>query len=138
MRQTTPEHKTMQDSDSAFQFDESYPWPYEIEGLDQHDIEEDLFDGVEPMMKYASVPAVLWSKEDVVSFISEIPGCQQYAEKFLEEEIDGQALMLIKEEHLVQTMGLKLGPALKISAHLRSFKSQYGVRYITKYLASPL
>ena len=57
------------DSDSAFQFDESYPWPYEIEGLDQHDIEEDLFDGVEPMMKYASVPAVLWSKEDVVSFI---------------------------------------------------------------------
>lgn len=69
---------------------------------------------------------------------SEIPGCQQYADKFLEEEIDGQALMLIKEEHLVQSMGIKLGPALKISAHLRSLKSKYGIKYFTKYLASPI
>ena len=73
-----------------------------------------------------------------VLIFSEIPGCSQYADKFLEEEIDGQALMLIKEEHLVHSMGIKLGPALKISAHLRSFKSKYGVKYFTKYLASPL
>ena len=68
----------------------------------------------------------------------DIPGCDRYADRFLEEEIDGQALMLIKEEHLVHSMGIKLGPALKISAHLRSFKSKYGVNYFTKYLASPL
>eukprot|EP00794_Sanderia_malayensis_P015038 gene15038-16591_t len=122
----------------AFEFGEQSKWPYQIEGLSQEDFEEDLFDGVEPMMKYASIPAVLWSPEDVVSFISEIPGCQRYAERFLEEEIDGPALMLLKEEHLIQTMGLKLGPALKISAHLRSFKSKYGVKYMTKYLSSPL
>jgi len=139
----TPNHSVptspVSDSKSpVFPFDDATSWPYTVEGLNQYDLEEDLFDGVEPLMKYARIPAVLWSAEDVVSFIRDIPGCDRYADRFLEEEIDGQALMLIKEEHLVHSMGIKLGPALKISAHLRSFKSKYGVNYFTKYLASPL
>ncbi len=60
---------SLADTNPAFRFDEPYPWPYEIDGIEQHDFEEDLFDGVEPLLKYASVPAVLWSTDDVVSFI---------------------------------------------------------------------
>ena len=53
----------------VFPFDDATSWPYTVEGLNQYDLEEDLFDGVEPLMKYARIPAVLWSAEDVVSFI---------------------------------------------------------------------
>lgn len=53
----------------CFSFDDFNSWPYEVEGLSQFDLEEELFDGVEPLMKYARVPAVLWSSEDVFTFI---------------------------------------------------------------------
>ena len=69
---------------------------------------------------------------------SSIPGCHQYVDRFIFEEIDGQALMLLKEEHMIQTMGIKLGPALKIASRLRMLKSQFGIKYRTKYLGSPV
>ena len=39
---------------------------------------------------------------------------------FNRQEIDGQALMLLKEDHLMSTMNVKLGPALKICAKVKS------------------
>ena len=43
-----------------------------------------------------------------------LPGCSDYAEDFSLQEIDGQALMLLKADHLMSAMSIKLGPALKI------------------------
>lgn len=37
---------------------------------------------------------------------------------FREQGIDGETLPLLTEEHLLNTMGLKLGPALKIRAQV--------------------
>lgn len=37
---------------------------------------------------------------------------------FREQGIDGETLPLLTEEHLLTTMGLKLGPALKIRAQV--------------------
>ena len=34
--------------------------------------------------------------------------------RFLEEEIDGEAFLMLTQVDLVKTLGLKLGPALKI------------------------
>ena len=34
--------------------------------------------------------------------------------RFLEEEIDGEAFLMLSQVDLVKTLGLKLGPALKI------------------------
>lgn len=34
--------------------------------------------------------------------------------------IDGETLPLLSEEHLLDTMGLKLGPALKIRSQVRN------------------
>ncbi|VVC86215.1 unnamed protein product [Leptidea sinapis] len=51
---------------------------------------------------------------DVFEFIRKIPGCACYADEFLMQEVDGEALLLIKPEHLVMALCMKLGPALKI------------------------
>lgn len=50
------------------------------------------------------------------------PGGPDVAEKFRSQEIDGQALLLLTEDHLVSTMNLKLGPALKLCVHINSLK----------------
>uniref|UniRef100_A0A8C4IKK5 Polyhomeotic-like protein 3 n=1 Tax=Dicentrarchus labrax TaxID=13489 RepID=A0A8C4IKK5_DICLA len=63
-----------------------------------------------------------WNVEQVFSFISSLPGGQDVAEEFRSQEIDGQALLLLTEDHLVSTMNLKLGPALKLCAHINSLK----------------
>lgn len=55
-------------------------------------------------------------------FIKALPGCASYADEFRSQEIDGQALMLLKEDHLMTTMSMKLGPALKICAKINSLK----------------
>ncbi|KAJ8258261.1 hypothetical protein COCON_G00172730 [Conger conger] len=63
-----------------------------------------------------------WSVEEVHRFIRSLPGCLEIAEEFRSQEIDGQALLLLKEDHLMSTMNIKLGPALKIYAHIGLLK----------------
>ncbi|XP_074543012.1 polyhomeotic-like protein 1 isoform X2 [Halichoeres trimaculatus] len=63
-----------------------------------------------------------WSVEEVSQFISSLQGCEDLAPQFLSQEIDGQALLLLKEEHLMSTMNIKLGPALKICAHINTLR----------------
>ncbi|XP_056304985.1 polyhomeotic-like protein 2 isoform X2 [Danio aesculapii] len=63
-----------------------------------------------------------WNVEDVYEFICSLPGCHEIAEEFRSQEIDGQALMLLKEDHLMSTMNIKLGPALKIFARISMLK----------------
>lgn len=59
-----------------------------------------------------------WTVDDVCSFIGGLSGCGEYARVFREQGIDGETLPLLTEEHLLTTMGLKLGPALKIRAQV--------------------
>ncbi|KAG8511504.1 Sterile alpha motif domain-containing protein 7 [Galemys pyrenaicus] len=65
-----------------------------------------------------------WTVNDVHNFIGSLPGCSDYAQVFKDHAIDGETLPLLTEEHLRSTMGLKLGPALKIqsqvSQHMQS------------------
>ncbi|KAM9718579.1 polyhomeotic-like protein 3 isoform 1-T2 [Menidia menidia] len=63
-----------------------------------------------------------WNVERVFSYINTLPGGAAVAEQFRSQEIDGQALLLLTEDHLVSTMNLKLGPALKLCAHINSLK----------------
>ena len=51
-----------------------------------------------------------------------LAGCQEIADEFRSQEIDGQALLLLKEDHLMSTMNIKLGPALKIYARINMLK----------------
>ncbi|XP_037684699.1 sterile alpha motif domain-containing protein 11 isoform X2 [Choloepus didactylus] len=61
-----------------------------------------------------------WTVDDVCSFVGGLAGCGEYAKVFREQGIDGETLPLLTEEHLLTTMGLKLGPALKIRAQVSS------------------
>ncbi|XP_070840129.1 polyhomeotic-like protein 1 isoform X2 [Chaetodon trifascialis] len=81
-----------------------------------------------PLLTESSAPSCLpaspgqWSVEEVSQFISSLQGCEELASQFLSQEIDGQALLLLKEEHLMSTMNIKLGPALKICAHINNLR----------------
>ncbi|XP_054461496.1 polyhomeotic-like protein 1 [Anoplopoma fimbria] len=81
-----------------------------------------------PLPTESSSPSCLpagpaqWSVEEVSQFISSLQGCEELASQFLSQEIDGQALLLLKEEHLMSTMNIKLGPALKICAHINTLR----------------
>ena len=55
-----------------------------------------------------------WDVKQVCDFVKNLPGCSDYVEDFQHQEIDGQALMLLKADHLMQAMAMKLGPALQI------------------------
>ncbi|XP_018407327.1 PREDICTED: polyhomeotic-like protein 2 isoform X1 [Cyphomyrmex costatus] len=68
------------------------------------------------------VNPIKWTVGEVCEFIRGLPGCADYAEDFAIQEIDGQALMLLKEDHLMSAMSIKLGPALKIVARIDSMR----------------
>ncbi|NP_001090424.1 polyhomeotic homolog 1 S homeolog [Xenopus laevis] len=76
--------------------------------------------GINPM--FLSSNPSHWSVEEVYEFISSLQGCQDLAEDFRSQEIDGQALLLLKEEHLMSALNIKLGPALKICAKINLLK----------------
>uniref|UniRef100_K7FVH0 Sterile alpha motif domain containing 11 n=1 Tax=Pelodiscus sinensis TaxID=13735 RepID=K7FVH0_PELSI len=59
-----------------------------------------------------------WTVEDVCSFVGSLSGCAEYTQVFREQAIDGETLPLLTEEHLLNNMGLKLGPALKIRSQV--------------------
>ncbi|KAB1270946.1 Polyhomeotic-like protein 1 [Camelus dromedarius] len=63
-----------------------------------------------------------WSVEEVYEFNRFPQGCQEIAEEFRSREIGRQALLLLKEEHLMSAMNIKLGPALKICAKINVLK----------------
>ncbi|CAH2035164.1 unnamed protein product, partial [Iphiclides podalirius] len=65
-----------------------------------------------------------WSVAEVCDFIRNIPGCAGYADEFLMQEVDGEALLLIRPEHLVMALSMKLGPALKIVACIDSLRPE--------------
>ncbi|XP_020649455.2 polyhomeotic-like protein 3 isoform X2 [Pogona vitticeps] len=78
-------------------------------------------DNIDLLPPVQSDPSV-WTVEDVWAFIHSLPGCQDIADEFRAQEIDGQALLLLKEDHLMSAMNIKLGPALKICARINSLK----------------
>lgn len=59
-------------------------------------------------------------------FVRHLEGCEEHAEEFKSQEIDGQALMLLKEVHLMTAMKMRLGPALKICSKINALKEESG------------
>lgn len=55
--------------------------------------------------------------DQVMDFVRGVAGCEEYAELFSRENIDGAVLALLTDSHL-QGLGMKLGPALRLRAAL--------------------
>uniref|UniRef100_A0A915KXH2 SAM domain-containing protein n=2 Tax=Romanomermis culicivorax TaxID=13658 RepID=A0A915KXH2_ROMCU len=67
---------------------------------------------------------VYWTVDDVQNWLINLD--QKFCDLthiFRQQEIDGQALLLLQEDHLAHQMGLKLGPVLKISAALKMLQA---------------
>ncbi|XP_074861848.1 scm-like with four MBT domains protein 1 [Carettochelys insculpta] len=62
-----------------------------------------------------------WSVADVVRFLRSTD-CAPLARIFLDQEIDGQALLLLTLPTLQECMDLKLGPAIKLCHHIERVK----------------
>ena len=60
-----------------------------------------------------------WSVDDVCHFVSSLTGSPDIAHAFREEHIDGHSFVLMQEDHLLNRMSIKLGPALKIIAQIK-------------------
>jgi len=64
---------------------------------------------------------VTWSVEQVVRYVRSTD-CINYANIFLDQEIDGQALMLLSRDSLMQFTRMKLGPTLKMCSYIAQLK----------------
>ena len=60
-----------------------------------------------------------WSVDDVCHFVSSLTGSPEIAHAFREEHIDGHSFVLMQEDHLLNRMSIRLGPALKITAQIK-------------------
>lgn len=77
---------------------------------------------VEPKPSIADKPAepnlpCNWSVQEVYDFIKSVPGCAAYADEFRSQDIDGEALLFLKSEHM-SLMNVTIGAAARICARL--------------------
>lgn len=65
----------------------------------------------------------LWTVEEVMQYVRDIdPVLAPHADLFRKHEIDGKALLLLRSDMMMKYMGLKLGPALKLTFHIDKLK----------------
>uniref|UniRef100_A0A3P9P060 L3MBTL histone methyl-lysine binding protein 4 n=1 Tax=Poecilia reticulata TaxID=8081 RepID=A0A3P9P060_POERE len=63
-----------------------------------------------------------WTVQQVSDFVESLPGCEDQAQQFRDEQIDGRAFLLLTQRDIVRIMSIKLGPALKIYNSILMFK----------------
>ncbi|XP_063438899.1 scm-like with four MBT domains protein 1 [Mytilus trossulus] len=82
---------------------------------------------VKNAMKLSSNP-LHWSVQEVVGFIKGTE-CAPVARLFREQEIDGQALLLLTLPTVQEYLELKLGPAIKLCHHIEQIKLAFFQQY---------
>ena len=72
---------------------------------------------------------LLFQVSDVKEFIQRMfPNMTEISNEFESQDIDGRALMLIKEDHIIDILNIKLGPALKLGSKLKLLKKKYKIK----------
>ncbi|NXG04365.1 SCMH1 protein, partial [Sakesphorus luctuosus] len=83
----------------------------------------DRYLGSRDVSRLSSRDPSAWSVEEVMQFIREAdPQLGPHADLFRKHEIDGKALLLLRSDMMMKYMGLKLGPALKLTYHIDKLK----------------
>lgn len=62
-----------------------------------------------------TVNPMCWNANEVFAYINRLPKCRSYANIFLEQEIDGPALLSLTHDDLISILKLRIGPSIKIS-----------------------
>lgn len=63
-----------------------------------------------------------WSSKDVSKFVLKLTKCTISSDVFINENIDGEAFLLLKQSDLIEILKLKLGPSLKIFNSILTFR----------------
>ncbi|NWZ96069.1 SCMH1 protein, partial [Nesospiza acunhae] len=83
----------------------------------------DRYPGSRDSSRLSSRDPSAWTVEEVMQFICEAdPQLGPHADLFRKHEIDGKALLLLRSDMMMKYMGLKLGPALKLTYHIDKLK----------------
>ncbi|NXD29477.1 SCMH1 protein, partial [Spelaeornis formosus] len=83
----------------------------------------DRYLGSRDVSRLSSRDPSSWTVEEVMQFIRESdPQLGPHADLFRKHEIDGKALLLLRSDMMMKYMGLKLGPALKLTYHIDKLK----------------
>lgn len=72
-----------------------------------------------------------WTVQDVARRVSELPGCSQLATRFEENEIDGNSLLMLSQDDLVETtLRLRRGQAIKVFNYIALLREEVSVRWL--------
>ncbi|XP_012227520.1 lethal(3)malignant brain tumor-like protein 3 isoform X2 [Linepithema humile] len=55
-----------------------------------------------------------WSNEEVIKFVQSVPNCAEAGNIVRQNNIDGEAFLMLTQEDLVSVLRLRLGPAIKL------------------------
>lgn len=56
-----------------------------------------------------------WTEKEVIEFVTALPYCScDAAEYFIKHRIDGESLLMLSQEDLVNILKVKVGPAVKL------------------------
>ncbi|MCL4130250.1 UNVERIFIED_CONTAM: hypothetical protein GTU68_023829 [Idotea baltica] len=61
--------------------------------------------------------------KEVQEAVARIPGCEASSAKFVDQDIDGESLLMLTQNDLVGLLKMKLGPAIKVMAMIVSLKN---------------
>lgn len=72
-----------------------------------------------------------WTVQDVAKRVSELPGCSQLATRFEENEIDGNSLLMLSQDDLIETtLRLRRGQAIKVFNYIALLREEVSVRWL--------
>lgn len=57
---------------------------------------------------------ISWSPSEVAQFIETLPTGRNYADVFEKNDIDGEALLLLSQNDIIDLLNIKVGPAIKL------------------------
>ncbi|CAL1536415.1 unnamed protein product [Lymnaea stagnalis] len=64
-----------------------------------------------------------WSVDEVADFVFKLTGQEEQAQKFKDEQVDGDSFLLLQQSDLLNFLNIKLGPAIKIFNSILVFKA---------------
>lgn len=71
-----------------------------------------------------------WTTNEVAKFITQLPNCSLLGIKFIEHDIDGLAFLSLRQNDMVNIMGLSLGSAIKIFNRIILLREECNTHYI--------
>lgn len=55
-----------------------------------------------------------WTEQQVINFVQSVPSCHEQGEQFRYNKIDGDSLLMLTQEDIINVLNLKIGPAVKL------------------------